>query len=318
MRTNACVTYSTPRALNRFVFGIALASLMAGAPQIATAQQALENKSVPAFAPAMIDHALKMRRYRDPDHSRQHTPPVIELFSTDRNSAGAIASFQPNGATFTSNNAFFKDLGTNGRTCFTCHQPQNGWAVSADDVADRFEKSAGTDPIFRLVDGATCPNADVSTVRARRRAYKLLTDKGLIRVGLGVSPVAEFVVTAVDDPNGCNTNPTTGVAAGILSVYRRPLPTTNIGFLSAIMWDGREPSLENQAVDATLVHAQATAAPTAAQVAEIVAFQKGIFTAQVFDKKAKFLTSNNAKGGPIALSLELANFFIGINDPVGL
>jgi len=92
----------------------------------------------------------------------------------------------------------------------------------------------------------------------------LLTDKGLIRVRLGVSPVAEFVVTAVDDPHGCNTNPATGIPSGILSVYRRPLPTTNIGFLSAIMWDGREPSLENQAVDATFVHAQAAAPPTAA------------------------------------------------------
>lgn len=318
MRTNACVTSSIHRASKHFVFGIAFASLMAGAPQVAISQTAPENKGVPAFAPAMIDHAHKMRRYKDPEHSRQHTPPVIELFSTDRNHAGAIASFQPNGATITSNNAFFKDLGTNGRTCFTCHQPQNAWAVSADDVAERFEKTAGTDPIFRLVDGATCPNADVSTLRARRRAYKLLTDKGLIRVGLGVSPVAEFVVTAVDDPHGCNTNPATGIPSGILSVYRRPLPTTNIGFLSAIMWDGREPSLENQAVDATFVHAQAAAPPTAAQVAEIVAFQKGIFTAQVFDKRAKFLTGNNVKGGPIALSLELANFFIGINDPLGL
>ena len=100
---------------------------------------------------------------------------------------GAIASFQPNGATVTSNNAFFKDMGTNGRTCFTCHRPQNGWSVSANDVAERFEKSAGTDPIFRLVDGATCPSDDVSTLRAKQRAYKLLLDKGLIRIGLGNS-----------------------------------------------------------------------------------------------------------------------------------
>ena len=125
-------------------------------------------------------------------------------------------------------------MGTNGRTCFTCHQPQNGWGVSAKDVAERFERSAGTDPIFRLVDGATCPSADVSTLRARKRAYKLLTEKGLIRVGLAVPATAEFVVTAIDDPYRCSTNPETG--SGILSMYRRPLPTTNIGFLSAVMW----------------------------------------------------------------------------------
>jgi hypothetical protein len=31
---------------------------------------------------------------------------------------GVLATFQPNGATLTANNAFFQNLGTNGRTCF--------------------------------------------------------------------------------------------------------------------------------------------------------------------------------------------------------
>jgi len=119
-------------------------------------------------------------------------------------------------------------MGANGRTCFTCHQPQNAWGVSARDVAERFERTAGTDPIFRLVDGATCPSDDVSTLRAKKRAYKLLTEKGLIRVGLAIPATAEFAVTAIDDPYGCSTNPETG--SGILSMYRRPLPTTNVGF----------------------------------------------------------------------------------------
>ena len=306
------------KASKSLLLGVTLACFAADASQIAVAQKAPETASIPAFAPAMIDHMQKMRRYKDPDHGVQHTPRVIDRFNVDRDPKGAIASFQPNGATFTANNAFFKDMGTNGRTCFTCHQPQNGWGVSARDVAERFEKSAGTDPIFRLVDGATCPSDDVSTLRAKRRAYKLLTDKGLIRIGLAIPAISEFEVTAVEDPNGCNTSPATGIVnktTGIVSVYRRPLPTTNVGFLTAIMWDGREPSLENQAVDATLGHAQATAPPTPDQVAEIVAFQKGIFTAQIFDHKAKFLTGDNAKGGPIALSLQ--EFFIGINDPLG-
>jgi hypothetical protein len=296
------------------LFGVAFVCLAAGAQQIALAQKAPEPASIPAFASGMIEHMQKMRRYRDPDQGVQHTPPIIHRFSADRDPSGAIATFQPNGATVTSNNAFFKDMGTNGRTCFTCHQPQNGWGVSARDVAERFEKSAGTDPIFRLVDGATCPSDDVSTLRAKRRAYKLLTEKGLIRIGLAIPATAEFALTAIDDPYGCSTNPATG--SGILSMYRRPLPTTNVSFLSAIMWDGREPSFENQAVDATLTHAQAKTAPTPDQVAEIVAFQRGIFTAQVFDNKAKFLTANNAKGGPVNLSSQ--EFFIGINDPLGL
>ena len=124
----------------------------------------------------------------------------------------------------------------------------------------------------------------------------------------------------MNDPYQCNTNPITGLTSptsGILSTYRRPLPSTNVGFLSAVMWDGREPSLNSQAIDATLGHAQAATPPTASQVAEIVAFQNGIFTAQVFDNKATGLSANGATGGPNALSLELAKFFIGVNDPLG-
>ena len=156
-----------------FFFG-AFVCLTLASPQSAAAQKAPENFSKPDFAPAMLEHMQKMRRYKDHDRGVQHTPRMIDRFSVDLDPKGAIASFQPNGATVTSNNAFFKDMGTNGRTCFTCHQPQNGWGVSASDVAERFEKSAGTDPIFRLVDGATCPSDDVSTLRAKKRAYKLL------------------------------------------------------------------------------------------------------------------------------------------------
>ena len=123
-----------------FFFG-AFVCLTLASPQSAAAQKAPENVSKPDFAPAMLEHMQKMRRYKDPDRGVQHTPRMIDRFSVDLDPKGAIASFQPNGATVTSNNAFFKDMGTNGRTCFTCHQPQNGWGVSANDVAERFEKS---------------------------------------------------------------------------------------------------------------------------------------------------------------------------------
>ncbi len=306
-----------------FALGVAFVCTVVSVPQNAMAQKMPEARSMPDFAPAMIDHMQKMRRYRDSDHGAQPTPRNIDRFRVDLDPKGAIASFQPNGATITSNNAFFKDMGTNGRTCFTCHQPQSGWTITPGDVAERFDRSAGKDPIFRLVDGATCPSDDVSTLRAKRRAYKLLIDKGLIRIGLALPAVgAEFEVVKIDNPYKCSNNPAIGTP-GILSMYRRPLPSTNVSFLSAVMWDGRESTptngldadLKSQARDATLGHAQAVTSPTDMQLAEIVAFQKGIFTAQIFDKKAKFLTDDNAKGGPSALSTQ--PFFIGINDPLG-
>jgi cytochrome c peroxidase len=312
------------KTLRASAAGIALACILSVMPQLAIAQQAGDGSGadVPAFAPGMINHMQEMRRFKDPDQSVQSAPIIIPKFEPDRDASGAIATFQPGGATFTANNAFFQNLGTNGRTCFTCHQPQNGWGVSAAGVADRFEASAGTDPIFRLVDGATCPSADVSTLRAKRQAYRLLTDKGLIRIGLPMPAPAilQFAVTSVSDPYQCTTNPATGLTSptsGVVSIYRRPLPSANLGFLSTIMWDGREPSLTSQAIDATLGHAQANAAPTPAQQAEIVAFESGVFTAQVFDNKAGTLHEDGALGGPVALSLQLGKFFIGVNDPLG-
>jgi cytochrome c peroxidase len=307
-------TRGTPRVLKVFALATALLALGCAAPQVAQAQ------NVPAFAPGMIQHMQKMRQFPDPDHGVQQAPPVIPRFSLDPDQSGAVSTFQPGGATFTYNNAFFQNLGTNGRTCFTCHQPQDGWGVSATSVAERFALSGGTDPIFRLVDGATCPTDNVSTPGAKAKAYKLLTERGLIRIGLPLPAGVQFTVAVVSDPYNCNTNPVTGLTSpttGIISTYRRPLPSTNLGFLSAIMWDGREPSLTSQATDATLGHAQGATAPTAAQLAEIVAFESGIFTAQSFDNLAGYLSANGATGGPVALSLQLPNFFIGINDPLG-
>ncbi len=232
-RSKAFSTSHIVCASKCFALGVAFACIAGSTSQITMAQKAPEATSMPDFAPAMIDHMQKMRRYRDTDHGAQPTPRIIDRFRVDLDPKGAIASFQPNGATITSNNAFFKDMGTNGRTCFTCHQPQSGWTITPGDVAERFERSAGKDPIFRLVDGATCPSDDVSTLRAKRRAYKLLIDKGLIRIGLSIPATAEFKVEVKEgnDPYGCNTNPLTGLAVGIVSTYRRPLPSANVEFL---------------------------------------------------------------------------------------
>jgi cytochrome c peroxidase len=307
-------------ALRGSAAAAALLCCLAGAPK-ALADDARDAAANTAWQRGAIAHAQKMRGHPDADNDAQPTPPVIPKFEIDRDATGAIATDQPGGATTTAGNAFFQDLGTNGRTCFTCHQPQNGWTVSAQSVQARFHDSSGADPIFRLVDGATCPSDDVSTLDAKREAYSLLLSKGLIRIGLPVPATTQFQVVAVDDPYGCSTNPSTGLTsptAGIVSVYRRPPPSANLGFLSTIMWDGREPSLFSQSVDATLGHAQANVAPTAAQQQQIVAFESGVFTAQITDDKARDLTADGAKGGPVALAQQLPDFFIGINDPLNL
>src|SRR5215469_890395 len=79
-------------------------------------------------------------------------------------------------------NPFFQNLGANGRTCGSCHVASDAWTVTPPDVQARFNSSNGLDPIFRPVDGSTCPSDDVSTFQARQAAYSLLLNKGLIRI----------------------------------------------------------------------------------------------------------------------------------------
>lgn len=318
------------------VAGLALMTLLAGVPEVALARGLQSNDSAAARVGA-IEHAQKMRRlFPDIGAGIQRTPFIVPQLQIDLDPSGAIATFQPNGATPTAENAFFQNLGSNGRTCFTCHQPEDAWSVSAQHARERFDANSD-DPLFRLFDGATCPSDDVSTSAAKRNAYSLLLAKGLIRIGLPVpSAGLEFQITDVDDPYGCNTNPATGLTgsnSGTISIYRRPLPAANLRFLSTIMWDGREPSLFSQAVDATLGHAQGTVTPTPLQQQQIVTFEgctqadtaalcantpanSGLFTAQIFDIAGKYLSSGGANGGPIPLSKQLAKFFIGINDPL--
>ena len=216
------------------------------------------------------------------------------------------------------NNAFFQSLGTNGRSCVTCHQASDAWTVTPEHIRARFDASDGTDPIFRTVDGANCPSADVSTLSARRKSYSMLLNKGLIRVSIGVPATAEFAVTGIDDPHNCAETTPAGLA-----LFRRPLPSSNLPFLTTVMWDGRESfkgqtlnfNLSDQAVGATLGHAQASHAPTSQQVAEIVNFELSNFTAQIRDDRAGELNADGAQGGPNSLSLQ--PFSVGINDPLG-
>ena len=317
--------HSLLKTLASSAAGFAFICLVDSLPERASAQNTENDPSAETreWAPAAIDHAQKMLKHKDPDDGSQPTPGVIPVLGIDDDPSGRIATYQPGGPAITADNAFFQNIGTNGRTCFTCHQPQNGWTISAAGVQARFAASSGSDPLFRLVDGATCPTDNVKTLGAKRQAYKLLIEKGLIRIGIPLPPASklQFEVAKVDDPYNCTTNPATGLTSpmtGIASMYRRPLPSTNLGFLTTIMWDGREPSLASQSVDATLIHAQASAPPTAGEQDKIVAFETGIFAAQIFDKKARDLRADGANGGPVALSLELAKFFIGVNDPVGL
>jgi len=236
----------------------------------------------------------------------------LERYSTWENSRGKAATYQPEGP-FTAENPFFKPLGTNGRACVTCHDPSTGWTITPVSIGARFEASHGTDPLFRPVDGATCPDDDVSTPAAMKKAYTLLLNKGLIRIGIAIPPNAEFSVIKVDDPYHCTR--LNSPKSGVLSVYRRPLQATNLRFEDSLMWDGRMADLEHQVNDAVRGHEQAIDGPMPDQLARLIEFETGTYDAQVWVPKAGSLQDGGVGGGPVALSRE--PFFIGVNDPFG-
>ncbi len=240
------------------------------------------------------------------------------------NGSGFLETYNINNAPISLTGAFFQSLGTNGRSCSSCHQPGEGWSVSAVGIQVRFFLTRGLDPIFRTNDGSNCDHdIDTSTVEGRFKAYSLLLSRGLIRISIAAPTGAQFTVEDVSNPYGCGDTST-------LSMYRRPLPATNLKFLSTVMSDGREstpPStqkitypdpdsalladLAHQAIDATTGHAQG-AIPSPAQVQDIVDFETALRTAQAIDYFAGFLNDDGATGGPVALASQ--QFFIGIND----
>lgn len=243
-----------------------------------------------------------------------------------RNADGYAATLVTTGI-IDKQNPFFQSLGSNGRSCASCHQQNQGWSITPAQVQKRFDATGGTDPIFRLNDGANSPLANVETLKARREAYSMLLAKGLIRVGIGIPDGAEFELVRVDDPYGY-------ASAKELSLFRRPLPTANLKYLSTVMWDARETfrdaasrdcivgttkcfaslhfDLASQANSATLGHAQGSEALTPAQSDAILDFENSLFTAQIFDTGAGWLNARDAKGGP--LHIAASDFYFGIND----
>jgi cytochrome c peroxidase len=238
-----------------------------------------------------------------------------DLTKVYTNPSGSHQTFSSTGNVDTTN-PFFQSLGTNGRACVSCHQPAQSWGISPTEVQARFQSTNGTDPIFRLVDGSNAPNLPVTTLAQRQSAYSMLMNRGVIRIGLPIPANAEFDLTLTEDPYHF-------ASATELSLFRRPLPSTNLKFLATVMWDGRESvpgntvamNLATQSNDATLGHAQGAVPLTDAQRQAIVGFETALFTAQITDNRAGDLRVAGALGGPVNLSNQV--FHIGINDVLG-
>ena len=238
---------------------------------------------------------------------------------------GSVATYTTAGSIVESG-PFFTALGANARTCATCHQPSQGMSLNTASLQALFTSTSGADAVFDSIDGANCPTVATGSTAG----HSLLLNNGLIRIPITLPATAQFTITVLSDPYGCATTLST-TGQQVVSVYRRPLPSASLPFLSSVMWDTRETllalttattldsclgtDLTQQMDDAVSTHEQGTTTPTTAEITAALTFEQGLFTAQATDTAAGSLSVNGATGGPTNLAAQ--NYYPGINDSLG-
>lgn len=251
---------------------------------------------------------------------------TIPAYSEAGNAFGLVGLLNAEGPVSTKGHPFFEPIGSNGRSCATCHQPSDGMSLSLTTIKQRWAQTGGKDPLFAAVDGRNCPSLPVSDPAS----HSLLLERGLFRIPLPWPPrdregaviEPEFDIEVVRDSTGCNLHPVYGLhsAQPTISVYRRPRPLANTkytthqnmngpfilpftqknatatgrdetGALTSmnLMADARYLSLREQAAGAALNHLERTRL-TEAQLDRIVAFERQVYAAQSYQVDAGSLT----------------------------
>jgi hypothetical protein len=226
---------------------------------------------------------------------------------------------------------FFAPLGTNGRACVTCHQPADGMSLSLDSIREQWQRTKGRDPLFAMIDGANCPDAEPG----KPQSHSLLLERGLFRMPLPWPPklpegeTLEFSIEVVRDPTGCNTSPRFGLKSDnpTISVFRRPRPVANLRYILTVpnlfniktgvpvmrdpetgeranmnmLADARVLTPRAQARDAAKNHLQIVSPLSEEQVATLDRFQRGIYMAAVRHRTGGALDAAGATGGASAV-----------------
>jgi cytochrome c peroxidase len=154
----------------------------------------------------------------------------------------------------------------NGRTCLTCHSRETG-TVSPADAQKRFKENP-YDPLF-IHDGSD---------DGRGHGTTRIQNDATILVDIPLPPN----VTLADDPKARSVV----LRRGILSTLNTP------ALDPVLMWDGRQPNLEAQALGAIRDHAQTVILPDPRDLARIAEFER---TDAFFTSPA---LRQYARGGP--------------------
>jgi cytochrome c peroxidase len=154
--------------------------------------------------------------YTSGAQSRSVHPDTISNHHTFRNSSGRAATFSTQGA-IQITGEYFQAQGSNGRSCATCHTPEDGWSITPATLQRLFDETEGDHPVFNELD-ANNPDVlpTITTVEERMAAYGMLLSRGVFRRGGTPRANAEWELIAADDPHGF-------ASVSRLVHWRRPL-----------------------------------------------------------------------------------------------
>jgi mono/diheme cytochrome c family protein len=241
------------------------------------------------------------------------------------NATGIVQSIRTS-TTVTADNAIFDTtLGTNGQACITCHEPSQGHALGVSFINTQFDATQGLDALFRINDTANSPFVDISTLDARRNAFSLFLNQGLVRITVNLPVTRDFDLVSITEPGptavarvftesgpACQVPTSSLTQAGCrVSLLRRPLVNANMALDSAVNWDGRN-TITDLKTQAQRTAAALLLAPADQfgpglnirdeQAQQIADYETKVFTAQIFDNEAGSLTAAGGNGGPDFLS----------------
>jgi hypothetical protein len=154
-------------------------------------------------------------------------------------------------------------FGGNGRRCESCHDLSTG-TTSPEDAQALYAKSESKpgndqsenllDPLFRSIDSDD----------GAGRSYDRLLQNATIRVVINLPPF----ITNLDDPSARTIVVNRGIPSMINSALLVPV----------LMQDGRESSLQTQALDAVIAHAEPLRLPSTQDLEDIANFERTLFS----------------------------------------
>jgi cytochrome c peroxidase len=194
----------------------------------------------------------------------------------------AAAPFHYDGTLRDAAEFFRPHRGGNGRSCATCHRPEDQFALTPKTVEARWQQlqerrktdPAADDPLFRPIDADDNAN-DFTTLRT----------KALVRVTV---------------PLPANVRRSDDAAATTASVWRAVPTVINAALTAPFQQDGREATLEAQALSALRAHGEVTEEPSQQVLSRLASFQRHLFSSKRVKHVAQAIAAGTTPPSPDA------------------